>query len=100
MAPSLRPLLPLLAGLSASTVLIPAQAWATCTPAVTGNPATTCSGTTDLGTTPLGNGQNGPDNKTIIVDPGATVSAGNSSAISLRDGAVITIGAGATVTSA
>ena len=71
--------------------------WAVCT--TTAN-ITTCSGTTNLGTTPIGNGPSGPDNATVTISPGATVSAGDASAISLRDGDNISVGNNATVTSA
>ncbi|WMT91979.1 autotransporter-associated beta strand repeat-containing protein [Pelagibacterium sp. H642] len=45
----------------------------------------------------LGRGEDGPDNATITVQPGAIVRGGNFNAISLRDGAAITIGDGAMV---
>ena len=78
-------------------LILPMPVWATCT--TTAN-VTTCSGATNLGTTPIGNGPSGPDNAVVTVSPGATVSAGDASAISLRDGANVTVGNNATVTSA
>jgi len=90
--------LSILAGFPISQALFPDLAQAACT--VAGTPPTwTCSGTTNLGTTPLGNGPNGPDNATVTVVSGASVAAGNASAISLRDGAVITVQSGGSITS-
>jgi autotransporter-associated beta strand protein len=87
--------LPVLASLSVSIALLPSRGLAACTTA--GN-VTTCSGTTNLGTTPIGNGSSGPDNRTVTVTTGASVSAGNANVISLRDGAVITLQDKASVT--
>jgi fibronectin-binding autotransporter adhesin len=86
----------LFAGLSARELLFPTGAMAACTPPPAANTATTC-GTTTL-TNTLGSGPSGPDNSTIIIQSGASVRAGNFSAISLRDAATITLQNNSTVT--
>ncbi len=49
-------------------------------------------------TTTLGTGNTAADdNRTITLQPGATVDVGNANAISVRDGATISLGAGSTV---
>lgn len=101
MAPSSRYLLLLItasAGLSTSEVLAPTVAQAACTPPVAAGSTTTCTDTTNLGATPIGLGSGGPDNVTITVTAGASVIAGNASAISLRDGATITLQDNSSVT--
>ncbi|MCL1886919.1 MAG: autotransporter-associated beta strand repeat-containing protein, partial [Betaproteobacteria bacterium] len=78
-----------------SAMLLPATASATCT--TTGN-NTTCSGSTTLGGSSIGNGPSGPDNATVTVTTGATVTSGPGTVISLRDYAIINIEDNATVT--
>ncbi|WP_455153133.1 autotransporter-associated beta strand repeat-containing protein [Cupriavidus basilensis] len=78
-------------------MLVPLPARAACTTA--GN-VTTCSGTTNLGGTPIGNGSAGPDDRTVVVTAGGAVIAGDASAVSLRDGATVTLGDNASMTSA
>ena len=85
-----------LAGSAWGGALLPTNALADCTPTPASNLTTTCTDTTIL-FRPLGFGEDGPDNATIIVEPDALVRGGNFNAISLRDGATITIGDGATV---
>jgi fibronectin-binding autotransporter adhesin len=89
-------LVSLLAGLSARELLFPTGAMAACTPAPAANTTTTCNTTTLTNT--LGSGPGGPDNSTIVIQSGASVTAGNFSAISLRDGATITLQNNSTVT--
>jgi len=88
---------PVLAGLLIGGILLPSEALAACT---TSGTVTTCTGTTNLGTTPIGTGNAAAnDNRTVNVASGATVTAGNANAISLRDNVIITVGDNATVTS-
>ena len=88
------PLVAALAGSAWGGIFLPVTALAACT---TANNVTACTGATNLGAT-IGNGPDGPDNRTVIVTDGATVTTGDRAAISLRDGAVITIEENASVT--
>ncbi|WP_454740532.1 MULTISPECIES: autotransporter-associated beta strand repeat-containing protein [Cupriavidus] len=76
---------------------MPPPVFAACTTA--GN-LTTCSVTTNLGTAPIGNGSAGPDNRTVTVTANGSLIAGDASAVSLRDGAIVTLEDNALITSA
>ncbi|MCL2716870.1 MAG: autotransporter outer membrane beta-barrel domain-containing protein, partial [Alphaproteobacteria bacterium] len=75
-----------------------APASATCTPnPVVGGATTTCSGTTYVSVA-LGSGLGGPDSATVLLLEDATLIIGNANAISLRDGATITLEKNSAVT--
>ena len=78
------------------TLVVAAPSWAACTPAVSDGAVVTCTGTT---TSRIGSGPApGNDNVTVNVQGGATVRVGDEPAISLHDGAHITVSNGAIVT--